>query len=48
MYFFLAQIIQIIFFNEPILPHLLRYDPFAVAYHSFMGRRLASAASSTR
>ena len=26
----------------------LRCGPFAVAYHSFMGRRLASAVSSTR
>jgi hypothetical protein len=34
--------------GEPISPHLLRCDPFAVDYHSFMGRRLASAATSTR
>jgi len=34
--------------GEPISPHLLRYDPFAVDDHSFMGRCLASAATSTR
>ena len=34
--------------GEPILPHLLRYGPFAVDDHSFMGRRLASATTSTR
>jgi len=34
--------------GEPILPHLLRYSPFAVDDHSFMGRRLAPAAISTR
>jgi len=34
--------------GEPISPHLLRCGPFAVEDHSFMGRRLASAATSTR
>jgi hypothetical protein len=34
--------------GEPISLHLLRCDPFAVDYHSFMGRRLASTATSTR
>ncbi len=34
--------------GELILPHLLRYSPFAVDDHSFMGLRLASAATSTR
>jgi len=34
--------------GEPISPHLLRYDPIAVENHSFMGRCLASAATSTR
>jgi hypothetical protein len=34
--------------GEPISPHLLRCDPFAVDDHSFMGRRLAYAAISTR
>ena len=34
--------------GEPILPHMLRYSPFAVDDHSFIGRRLASAATSTR
>jgi hypothetical protein len=34
--------------GEPILLHLLRCGPFAVANHSFMGRRLASVATSTR
>jgi hypothetical protein len=34
--------------DESILPHLLRCDPFAVDNHSFMGRRLASVATSTR
>jgi hypothetical protein len=34
--------------GEPISPHLLRCSPFAVDNHSFMVRRLASAATSTR
>jgi hypothetical protein len=34
--------------GEPISPHLLRCGPFAVEDHSFMSRRLASAATSTR
>jgi len=34
--------------GEPILPHLLCCGPFAVGDHSFMARRLASAATSTR
>ena len=34
--------------GEPISLHLLCCGPFAVGYHSFMGRRLASAVSSTR
>ncbi len=34
--------------GEPILPHLLRYGPIAVDNHSFMGRCLASAATSAR
>ena len=34
--------------GEPISPHLLRCAPFAVDDHSFMDRRLASAATSTR
>jgi len=34
--------------GEPILPHLLCCGPIAVDDHSFMGRRLASAATSTR
>jgi len=34
--------------GEPISPHLLRCGPFAVDDHCFIGRRLASAATSTR
>jgi hypothetical protein len=34
--------------GEPISPHLLRCGPFAVDDHSFMDRRLASTATSTR
>jgi len=34
--------------GEPISLHLLRCGPFAVDYHSFMGQRLASTATSTR
>jgi len=34
--------------GEPILPHLLRYDPIAVDNHSFMGRCLASVATLAR
>jgi hypothetical protein len=33
--------------GKPILPHMLCCGPFAVDEHSFMGRCLASAASST-
>jgi hypothetical protein len=33
--------------GEPILPHLLCCGSFAVDDHSFMARRLASAATST-
>jgi len=34
--------------GEPISPHLLRSSPIAVEDRGFMGRRLASAAISTR
>jgi hypothetical protein len=34
--------------GEPISPHLLCCGPFAVEDHSFMARRLVSAATSTR
>jgi hypothetical protein len=34
--------------GEPILLHLLCCGPIAVDDHSFMGRRLASTATSTR
>jgi len=34
--------------GEPILLHLLRCGLFAVGDHSFTGRRLASAATSSR
>ncbi len=34
--------------GEPISLHLLCYGPIAVDDHSFMGRRLASTATSTR
>jgi len=34
--------------GEPISLHLLRCDPIAVEDHSFMGRRLAYTATSTR
>jgi len=34
--------------GESISLHLLRCGPFAVDYHSFMGQRLASTATSTR
>jgi hypothetical protein len=46
---FLSIIIGIFYpSGEPISLHLLRCGPFAVDYHSFMGRRLAFAATSTR
>jgi hypothetical protein len=34
--------------GEPIWPHPLRCGPFAVPQYSFMARRLAAAAGSTR
>jgi len=34
--------------GELISLHLLRCGPFVVEYHNFMGRRLTSAATSTR
>jgi hypothetical protein len=34
--------------SETIYPHPLRYGPFAVSKYSFMARRLAAAATSTR
>jgi len=34
--------------GEPIWPHPLRCEPFAVPKYSFMARRLAAAATSAR
>jgi len=34
--------------GEPISPHLLRCGPFGVDNHTFMDRRLAVTATSTR
>jgi hypothetical protein len=49
--FFLVPLFSVGIFSpsgEPISLHLLRCGPVAVDYHSFMGRRLASTATSTR